>query len=186
MSSRFGESDFNNVNGKPIEGVVKEYSPIMGYGFILCLDGKDIFLSSYDIGRYRETKIGIGTIIRFVPVLRNDKYVASEIEIVDNSMQDDYIQVSDDFSILIRRIAKIMYKNGEQVIKENGLRIEDLQDNGISVDELAHISISVKKRNCPDYKIFDKSSRFKGCAQVSNLNSFYHDLKNRLLWRKAV
>ena len=119
ISKSFDEKDFEKYSGQTMYGRIKEYSHSRGYGFIFTEEGKDIFVSSYELGKL-EDKISVGTTVKFTPKQWKERYVASDITIVENVGYNEVIKCPNRYKDQTQESGKDRLYTGRIFHKKDG------------------------------------------------------------------
>lgn len=177
---RFDSDDYEKFKGQYLYGRIKEYIHNRGYGYVYTDMGKEVFLSSYDLGKKIESDICVGTTIKFNVEPYENKYVARNIEIVDNSLAKESIILPNGERLPIRRIAKFGYVSGKTNLENTNISEEDLISHGYTVDMLE--SLFVLTSYGEEFNFFSEESPIKGDGQVKNIKELYRSFEERLLF----
>lgn len=176
ISKSFDEKDFEKYTGQTMYGRIKEYSHSRGYGFIFTEEGKDLFVSSYELGKL-EDKISVGTTVRFTPKQWKERYVASDITIVENVGYNEVIKCPNGIKIKPRNLEKIGYIPGGFSIKKMDITAEELLQHGYSLKDLDYVFFRTQKGL--EYRFFREGSPVKGDGSIPDLKAFYRELEER-------
>ena len=149
---RYTEEDLKENGGKVVFGRVAEYSAKKGFGHIYAENRKDVFLSSYALGKL-EKRIAIGSTVKFVPELIEGKVCATQIEVVDLFPEGRTFPLPFRKTVYIRDVQKFGLVSGESVLKEIGMSKEEFLESGGNVEDLKYVYIIVKN---VEQKFFDK------------------------------
>ena len=117
VHNRMTEEDVIRNNGAVMYGRVRQYANKDGYGFIHTEDKKDIFVSSYVLGK-KEDKFRVGALVSFIPVMYEGKVVADEIKILEVFPSGDVLQLPNGKYLPVKRVTKYGYVGGKQVLEK--------------------------------------------------------------------
>lgn len=173
----FGNRDYTANAGRYMYGRVKEYSHHKGYGWILTENRKELFVSSYDLGKKLENKIGIGVLLKFVPEKVDNKYKASNIEIIDNSFANDRIKLPNGVNLKVKGITQFAYVSGNSTIRVKNISPEEVAEKGYTADDLAHMYFKTVLGD--EFVVSEMGSPINIDGQVNNLKDFYMSLVER-------
>lgn len=174
--NRFDLTDYERSAGKEIFGRIKEYSRKKGYGYIFTEDGKDIFLSSYDLGDL-EYKVAFGTTLKFIPELWNDKYKATKITVVSNESFNEVIECPNDICFKPKNLEKFDYISGRRLLKEKVILENKLIEHGYYAKDLDCVFFRTNKGD--EYRFFQQGAPIQGDGQLPDLKKFYKNLVDR-------
>ena len=163
--------------GRVVKGRVCAYSNRKGYGFIYTEDGKDLFLSSYALGK-SEKKVVVGTIIECTVAQYNNKIIAKDVRILEKYKDDiQYIDMPNGDKLSIKKIHKFGKSNAFERVLETGVTRELLEEYGYITTDLDYIFIDTANKI---YTFFGKESPIKADGNM-NLEEYYNYLCNTLI-----
>lgn len=169
--------DFTKYDGETMYGRVRCYSMKRGYGFITTEVGTDIYLSSYDLQGNMKRKINIGTTLRFIPIVRNGRYVASNVEIIDNSVAAENVYLPNGEQIPVKIIEKITFSTGANTLKIKGVSEVASQEHGLNPDDFDATCIQVKGGT--EYFVFSKACPLNAENKAEDAKKYYAKLCDR-------
>lgn len=160
MRNKYTYKDVEKYKDRRICGRIIDYNHAKGYGFIKTEDGKDIFISSYNLIRKNsEKKIFFGTKVEFNLGIFRNKIIATDIKIIETERKE--FKFTDEFPICSKDILKAGFSNSYNEIITNAKRnknfefIEELKNN-YKKDEFSYIYVVDKKNN--EYRFYSKDS----------------------------
>lgn len=160
---RFSEDDVNKNNGALMYGRVRQYKHNDGYGFIHTESGKDIFVSSYNLGKKKEKRFFFGALVSFIPVIHDGKVIASEVNILNSFPSGSTFCMPNGESMLVKRICKYGYVSGKQVLEKINQTEEEMTEAGYSLKDLEYVFIST---TIGEYKFYNVDAKQKGDGQT--------------------
>lgn len=173
---RYSTEDFSNYDGGYIYGRVGSYDNREGKGHVVTEDGKDVFLSSWDVDHLRR-RIAVGSIIKFKVKLFNDMYCAKDIEFINKYPSGNVLALPNGKNIYVKTIKNFGFSGGENILKRIPFTKNDLEEHGYSVNQLDNIFI---KTSHGEYVFFGQDSPITGDGKV-NIDNFLNQLKNKFL-----
>ena len=122
-------------------GRVRAYSTKEGYGFIRGDDSKDIFLSSYELGKL-EKKVFLGSILKYKKTLYNgERVVATDIELIEPLPEGDIFLLPDGTELDLRTIIKYGRVSGRVLAEKLDISEEELEAHGYVMKDLAYVFV---------------------------------------------
>jgi cold shock CspA family protein len=164
--------------GKEEEGRITTYNLQKGYGFARTSSGKEIFISSYQVGRNEEKKLCMGTRIVFKYGMFNNKICATDVRIVELFPSGKMLEFETSigsFKIGVEEILKLgisnLIKNKNfllDIVKKENIP-ENFEELGYSEKDFKCLFIETKKGDV--YRFFDLNSKLQGngCVNVSKI-----------------
>ena len=175
VHNRMTEEDVIRNNGAVMYGRVRQYANKDGYGFIHTEDKKDIFVSSYVLGK-KEDKFRVGALVSFIPVMYEGKVVADEIKILEVFPSGDVLQLPNGKYLPVKRVTKYGYVGGKQVLEKIKQPESQMLEAGYTYDDLAYIFIRTSRG---EFRFYNDGAKQRGDGQTDlkkfekYLNTFF-------------
>lgn len=165
---RYSKKDYEENQGRTVYGRVLKYSYKDGYGFIYTENKKDIMFSSYEITKRDERKVCLGSLVRFIPKIYNNKVVAGSLEFINFYPDGIYFILPNGERKLSKQIMEFgVIKGNEtaQKLRKSNILVTDeiLRENGMELDDLTYLYIVT---TVGEYRFFDNSSRLHGDGNI--------------------
>lgn len=166
----FTNDEILALQGKEAVARIMTYNLKKGYGFARTEDGREIFISSYQVlNRKEEKKLFFGTKISFKYGLYKDKLCATEVQVVErfpSGNELNIVAVEDSWAFDIESILKV---GKSQLLKNPSFLEEVLAEEGIPADyeaegydERDFLCLFVETKSGEVYRFFDMPSKLFG------------------------
>lgn len=160
MRNKYTYKDVEKYKDRRICGKIIDYNHVKGYGFIKTEDGKDIFISSYNLIRKNsEKKIFFGTKVDFNLDMYGKKVIATNIKILES--ENIEYKITEDLAFHSKDILKAGFSNSYKEIIANAKKNNDFKfieelTNNFNEKEFLYIYIVDKKNK--EYRFYNKDS----------------------------
>lgn len=172
LYDRLTENDVIKNGGTLMYGRVRQYSHKEGFGFIYTESGKDVFVSSYAIGKKNEKRFFVGTLVSFIPIMHENKVVASEITILKSFPRGEQYCMPNGEYIPVKRICKYGLVAGKQVLSLMNSSEKEMCEAGYTYFDLEYVYI---RTTTGEYKFHNIGTKRKGDGQT-DLVKFINEL----------
>lgn len=170
------EEEVIQNNGAFMYGRVRQYANRDGYGFIHTENKKDIFVSSYTLGK-KEKHFRVGALVKFIPIIREGKIIADEIIILEKFPSGEVLQLPNGKTISVGRICKFGYVGWKQVLANINQTEEQMIEAGYTYKDLEYIFI---RTFSGELRFYNTGAKQKGYGQT-DLSKFEKELNTFFL-----
>lgn len=169
MLDKYSVEEYERLKGKTIYGKVSNYTNQKGYGYIRTEDNKEIFFNSFEFLKRKEQKnLYFGSTVRFKLGFFNNRVCATEIELIQSSM-NDIILFSEDISIRAKHIIKFglgnFYNSLTQEFEE-----DDIRKHGYNLNDFDYIYFRTHRDERRFYQI---GSPIQGDGQLDITSTLF-------------
>ena len=171
----FTESEIKALEGQAAEARIMTYNMKKGYGFARTAEGREIFISSYQVlNRKEEKKLFLGTKIAFKYGVYQGRLCATEVQVLEKfpSGTSIVIETAENFwNFEIDTILKVgksqLFQNKkflDEVLKEENVP-ENYLEEGYSEEDFSCLFVETKDGIV--YRFFDTDSKLKGNGHLN-------------------
>lgn len=180
MHNRLSKKDVDLNNGALMYGRIRKYSRSNGFGFICTENGKDIFLSSYDLCD-SEKKYCIGSLVSFIPAFYKEKIIASNVLLLNKYPSGCKFYLPNGLNLSVKNIQNFGLVSGKTALSRMNVSEEAMLEAGYSYKDLEHIFIKTKEK---EYKFYNHDSKINGDGQtdLDNLIKKMNDFFLNIYW----
>lgn len=178
---RFRPEDIEKAGTGHMYGRILSYRPANGYGYIRAENGKDIFLSSYVLGRKKMEKwLRTGAVVTFCPEITERGIQAKNITIIDPHPVAS-LMLPNGLTVDPWHIDKIINVSGISAVNyqlRRGASYREIYGTIREDNDLAHIFVEMRRGK--EYRFYGLESCIVGDGQT-DLKKYY-DYINRELF----